>query len=136
MRLFDDVDFAPRPFNSEEEQQQYADSTAWAEDLGHLRRIALATDQDVADELAAIAAMTHEEAGNCIDFLCHALVPIIGAGFELPDGDDPVLRIEPAWRELGLTLYETDRISELFDVLRHQAERTETPGYEPDSDDF
>ena len=136
MRLLDDLDFAPRPFDSEDEQQRYAGWAAWAEDLSHLRRIALATERDVKDELAAIAAMTHEEAGNCIDCLCHALVPVIGGGVEVPDSDDPLLHIEPAWHERGLTRQEADRISELFDILRHQAERTETPGYEPDSDDF
>jgi hypothetical protein len=133
MRLFGDIDLEHRPFGSPEEAKQYADWSTWAKDLGHLRRIAHATEQDVEDELAAIAAMSHEEAGNCIDFLCYALVPVVGGGFELPESGSPTLRFEPEWHELGLTRMEVERIGDLLDVFRHQAERTETPGYDPDN---
>ncbi len=81
MRLFADIDLEQRPFGSPDEDEQYAEWSAWAEDLSHLRMQAQASDQDVADELAAIAAMSHEEAGNCIDFLCHALLPVTSGGF-------------------------------------------------------
>jgi hypothetical protein len=132
MRLLVDVDLGRRPFDSPEEREQYEAWSHWADDLQHLRAIAHASDQDVEDELAAIAAMTHEEAGNCIDFLCHALAPVTGGGLDLPDGAGPVLHIEPAWRERGLTKQEAERIADIADILLRQAQRTETPGYDPD----
>lgn len=135
MRLFADVDLQHRSFNSPEEMEQYATWSAWAEDPLHLRMQARASDQDVADELAAIAAMSHEEAGNCIDFLCHALMPITSSGLQLPDGTGPVLRFEPEWHERGLTAAEAGRISDIADILLRQAQRTETPGYDPDATD-
>jgi len=132
MRLFANVDVRQRPFNSPEEIEQYTTWSAWAEDPAHLRMIAYASDQDIADELAAIAAMSCEEAGNCIDFLCHALIPVTGGGFDLPEGAGPTLRFEPEWRERGLTAAEAQRISDIADILLRQAQRTETPGYDPD----
>ena len=134
MRILADIDLEQRPFNSPEEMEQYAAWSAWAEDPLHLRMLAQASDRDVADELAAIGAMSHEEAGNCIDFLCHALMPVTSDGFALPEGAGPTLRFEPEWHERGLTAAEAQRIDDIADVLLHQAERTETTGYDPDSD--
>ena len=133
MRLLADVDLQQRPFDSPEEMEQYAAWTAWAEDPSHLRMLAHASDQDVADELAAIAAMSHEEAGNCIDFLCHALMPVTSDGFALSEGAGPTLHFEPEWHERGLTATEAQRISDIAEVLLRQAQRTETPGYDPDN---
>jgi hypothetical protein len=133
MRLFSEIDLQHQPFDSPEEMKQYAAWSAWAEDPKHLRMLAHASDQDVADEVAAIMLMDHEEAGNCIDFLCHALIPVTGSGFELPEGAGPILQTEPEWHERALTREEASRIEELTDILLRQAQRTETPGYDPDN---
>jgi len=133
MRLLADIDLQHRPFDSPEEMEQYAAWSAWAEDQQHLRMIAHASDQDVEDELAAIAAMSQEEAGSCIDFLCHALMPVTSGGLQLPEGAGPTLHFEPKWRERALTKEEADRIGEITDVFLRQAQRTETPGYDPDN---
>jgi hypothetical protein len=60
------------------------------------------------------------------------LHPVTGGGLDLPDGAGPVLHIEPAWRERGLTKQEAERIADIADILLRQAQRTETPGYDPD----
>jgi len=133
MRLFSDIELQHQPFDSPEEMEQYATWSAWAEDPQHLRMIAHSSDQDVEDELAAIGAMSQEEAGNCIDFLCHALMPVTSSGLQLPEGAGPTLHFEPEWRERGLTSSEAQRISEIADILLRQAQRTETPGYDPDN---
>ena len=135
MRVLASVDLQRRPFSSPGEMEQYTTWTAWAEDPLHLRMLAQASDQDVADELAAIAAMSREEAGNCIDFLCHAIMPITSDGFALPEGAGPTLRFEPEWHERGLTAAEAQRISDIADILLRQAQRTETPEYDPDATD-
>ena len=58
MRLFANVDLQRRPFNSPEEMEQYATWSAWAEDPLHLRMLARASDQDVADEQDFITIAT------------------------------------------------------------------------------
>lgn len=134
MRLLYGIDFTHYPIDSPDEEVQYEAWSMWAEDPKHLRMLAQASDQDVEDELAAIAAMSHEEAGNCIDFLCLALLPITSDGFQLPEGAEPTLHVEPEWRERGLTSSEARHIGEIANILLRQAQHTETPGYDPDAD--